>query len=114
LAASGGQQIALFHHLQSDGRAGEGQAESGHQSYPPTDIKHHAHGSQGTANDLCAYPTKDGASQVPQACGLEFKSDQEQHQHDTKLGKVQDVLNVTHQPQSPWPNGNACGKVADD
>jgi hypothetical protein len=39
----------------------------------------------------------------PQAAGLQLQPHQKQHQHHAKLGKVQDVLHIAHQPRPQGP-----------
>ena len=50
----------------------------------------------------------------PEALRLELEPDDEQHQHDAELGKMQDRLDVLDEPQSPRTDRHAGEEIAED
>jgi hypothetical protein len=99
------QQVALLHHLKRNRRGRQRQPERRHHGGRPGDAQRDRHARQrrGAAQHLRAAPAEDRPAQAPQAPRLQLQPDQEQHQHHTELGKVQDVVDIAHQrrPQGP-------------
>ena len=57
---------------------------------------------------------KNRPTQAPPLFGFQFQSDQKQHQHHAEFGKVQDVLHLGDEAQSPGSDGDARCKVTHD
>ena len=116
LSAGSAHQIALGHDLQADSGRRQCQAHARNQADAPGQTK--GPGSQeqnaGADRHLRHAPAEDGAAQLPEALGLQLKSDHEQHQHHAKLGKMQDVVHIAHQTKAPGAHGNAGAQIADD
>jgi hypothetical protein len=115
-AAGGGHQVALGQRGQRDGRGALRQRQARHQRQPPVQPRGQRHGGhqRGGAEELHAAPPEDRPPQRPQPLGLQLQAHQEQHQHDTELGEVQDVGRVRHQLQHVGADQDAGGQVADD
>jgi len=102
LPAGRWHQVALDHDLQGDGGARQGEPQPGDKRSLPGNSEGHGdqRQCQRAAQHLGIAPAEDRPAQAPQALGLELQTDQEQHQHDTEFGEMQDVLDIADQAQA--------------
>jgi hypothetical protein len=67
-----------------------------------------------SADNLQSALAKNGSTQAPQAFGVQFQTDQKQHQQHAELGTVGDVLHVGEKSKSPGSDGDARCEVSND
>ena len=116
LTTAGAQQVAFSQRLQGNGGGRQRQSQATHQRHAPGQAGEQGRAAQQqrAAEHLRRAQSKNGPAQAPQPRRLQLQPHEEQHQHHTKLGKVQDVLHIAHPPEAPGPDGNAGRKVAND